>query len=100
MPEDKRPKRMEESCRHRAKYQAPATPEHYWSIGFPTTQECIERGYGGVVAINDMDDSMGKKRPRRKRPLELKVSTNKDQDKEAKASEETRKNDSDLDFDD
>ncbi len=65
-----RPKRMEDSCRHRAKYQAPATPEHYWSISFPTTQECIERGYGGVLIQNDKDENLPK-RPRRKRPLQL-----------------------------
>ena len=70
MPEAQRPQRMEESCRHRAKYQPPSTPEHYWSIGFPTTQECIERGYGGVVVQNDADDPAAK-RPRRKRPLRL-----------------------------
>lgn len=58
---------MEESCRHRAKYQAPPTPEHYWSIAFPTTQECIERGYGGVKLVNDNDDNAAVKRPRRKR---------------------------------
>ena len=62
---------MEDTCRHRAKYLPPATPEHYWSIAFPTTQECIDRGYGGVVARNDKDDSMFAKRPRRKRPLKL-----------------------------
>ena len=33
------------SCRHRAKYGAPDTPDHFWSIGFPDTQECIQRGY-------------------------------------------------------
>jgi hypothetical protein len=71
---------MEETCRHRAKYQPPPTPEHFWSVAFPTTQECIERGYGGVVAVNDMDDSIGKKRPRRKRPLELKPAPSKTQD--------------------
>ena len=85
---------MDETCRHRAKYQAPATPEHYWSVAFPTTQECIDRGYGGVVAKNDMDDSMGKKRPRRKRPLELKIPTSKE------SSKNNEGNNSDLDFDD
>lgn len=61
---------MENSCRHRAKYQAPPTPEHYWSVAFPNTQECVERGYGGIVAQNDKDDDISK-RPRRKRPLKL-----------------------------
>jgi len=78
---------MDETCRHRAKYQAPPTPEHFWSVAFPTTQECIERGYGGVVAVNDMDDSIGKKRPRRKRPLELKPLPA-DKDKEASENDE------------
>ena len=65
---------MKEICRHRAKYQAPATPEHYWSIEFPTREECLERGYGGVQTQNDKDDA--KKRPRRKRPLKLNTSKN------------------------
>lgn len=62
---------MDELCRHRAKYQAPPTPEHYWEVGFPTREECLERGYGGVITQNDNDDSMVAKRPRRKRPLRL-----------------------------
>ena len=48
---------MNEICRNRAKYQAPATPEHYWTIEFPTREECIERGYGGVLTQNDKDDA-------------------------------------------
>ena len=71
LPEERRPKRMDEACRHRAKYQAPATPEHYWEVEFPTTQQCIDRGYGGVVLQNDNDDSIAARRPRRKRPLNL-----------------------------
>ena len=59
---------MQDTCRHRAKYQAPPTPEHYWEIEFPNTQECIKRGYGGVISTNDNE---GPKRPRRKRPLKL-----------------------------
>ena len=36
------------TCRHR---QRPAvrTPEHFWSLGIPSTQTCIQRGYGGVL---------------------------------------------------
>lgn len=36
------------TCRHR---QRPAanTPEHFWSLGIPNTQTCIQRGYGGVL---------------------------------------------------
>jgi hypothetical protein len=60
---------MEDMCRHRAKYQPPSTPEHYWSISFPNTQDCIERGYGGVLVEAESPSST--KRPRRKRPLKL-----------------------------
>lgn len=36
------------TCRHR---QRPGvrTPEHFWSLGIPSTQTCIQRGYGGVL---------------------------------------------------
>jgi hypothetical protein len=36
------------TCRHR---QRPVvhTPEHFWSLGIPSTQTCIQRGYGGVL---------------------------------------------------
>lgn len=44
VPEELRPKQMQDACKHRHKYLPPATPEHYWSIAFPNTQECIERG--------------------------------------------------------
>ncbi len=36
--------RMQQACRHRARYLPPDTPEHFWSIGFPDTQECKDRG--------------------------------------------------------
>ncbi|KAL8578846.1 hypothetical protein ACOMHN_022139 [Nucella lapillus] len=36
-------RRMKECSRHRAKQAPPSTPEHFWSIGFPDTQECEER---------------------------------------------------------
>ncbi|XP_071804075.1 uncharacterized protein [Asterias amurensis] len=37
--------RMKECSRHRAQFSPPNTPDHYWSIGFPDTQTCIQRGY-------------------------------------------------------
>lgn len=95
MPEDKRPKRMEDSCRHRAKYQAPSTPEHFWSISFPSTQKCIERGYGGVQVINDKDDVAGN-RPRRKRPLQLLIN---DKKEEREKNTDGAGDDDDEDFD-
>jgi len=73
---------MDEACRHRAKYQPPPTPEHYWNVSFPNTQECIERGYGGVIAQNDKEDQLAARRPRRKRPLKLITNNNNnDEDK-------------------
>ncbi|XP_076457213.1 uncharacterized protein LOC143291267 isoform X2 [Babylonia areolata] len=35
--------RMGQCSRHRARQMPPSTPEHFWSIGFPDTQECEER---------------------------------------------------------
>ncbi|CAF2428122.1 unnamed protein product [Rotaria sp. Silwood2] len=35
-------------CRHR-KRPVVHTPEHFWSLGIPNTQTCIQRGYGGVL---------------------------------------------------
>lgn len=36
------------TCRHRQR-PAARTPEHFWSLGIPNTQTCIQRGYGGVL---------------------------------------------------
>ena len=36
------------TCRHRQRPIA-RTPEHFWSLGIPSTQTCIQRGYGGVL---------------------------------------------------
>lgn len=36
------------TCRHRQRPVA-RSPEHFWSLGIPNTQTCIERGYGGVL---------------------------------------------------
>ena len=81
---------MDEMCRHRAKYQAPDTPENYWEIEFPSREECIERGYGGVITQNDRDHPVD--RPRRKRPLRLRTP-------EKKNEEDDDNPMSDLDFD-
>ncbi|CAF0857666.1 unnamed protein product, partial [Didymodactylos carnosus] len=34
-------------CKHRQQ-SAIITPQHFWSLGVPNTQTCLERGYGGV----------------------------------------------------
>ena len=54
---EEREKRMK-NCKHRAKYQTPSTPEHFWSIGFPDTQECYERGY---IKKGEVQDAIVKK---------------------------------------
>jgi hypothetical protein len=71
-----RPQRMDEACRHRSKYELPPTPEHYWTIAFPTNEECIERGYGGVIT----QPNEPAKRPRRRKPLKLKENNNDTED--------------------
>ena len=38
-------------CRHRARHEPPSTPEHFWSVGFPDTQQCEERGEGSVRSL-------------------------------------------------
>ena len=83
---------MDDMCRHRAKYQAPDTPEHYWSIAFPNTQDCIDRGYGGILVESDKNDSAFR-RPRRKRPLKLQSNENKKKREDDPAA-------ADLDFGD
>ena len=54
-------------CRHR---QRPLvrSPEHFWSLGIPSTQTCIQRGYGGVLPPEKPVERP--RRPRRQqRPL-------------------------------
>ncbi|XP_033730116.1 DNA endonuclease RBBP8-like [Pecten maximus] len=36
--------RVQTCSKHRAHYVPPETPPHFWSVGFPDTQECEERG--------------------------------------------------------
>ncbi|XP_014667311.1 PREDICTED: uncharacterized protein LOC106808911 [Priapulus caudatus] len=42
---EERKERMKVCSRHRARYTPPSTPDHYWETGFPSTQQCKERGY-------------------------------------------------------
>ncbi|CAF0937085.1 unnamed protein product [Adineta steineri] len=49
------------TCRHRQRPVA-RSPEHFWSLGMPSTQTCIERGYGGVLPPDNPIE-----RPRRPR---------------------------------
>ncbi|XP_038051402.1 DNA endonuclease RBBP8-like [Patiria miniata] len=45
LTESQRDKRMKMCSRHRAQFSPPNTPAHYWSVGFPDTQTCLQRGY-------------------------------------------------------
>ncbi|XP_064597657.1 uncharacterized protein LOC135464097 [Liolophura sinensis] len=64
LSEEERAQRMQKCSRHRARYVPPSTPEHFWSIGFPDTPECEERGY------IKKDSQKGPSRFRRKKRLE------------------------------
>ncbi|CAL1539851.1 unnamed protein product, partial [Lymnaea stagnalis] len=39
LSEEEMKQRMNQCSRHRHKFVAPATPEHFWSLGFPDTAE-------------------------------------------------------------
>ena len=43
-------KRMQECSRHRDKFRAPGTPEHFWTLGFPDTAEDVVRGTWNSVS--------------------------------------------------
>jgi hypothetical protein len=65
------------TCRHR---QRPAahTPEHFWSLGIPSTQTCIQRGYGGVLPPDKPIERP--RRPRRQNQRRLKELHQQDDD--------------------
>ena len=44
LSEDEIRLQVRDCSRHRAKYKAPSTPEHFWSVDFPDTMECEKRG--------------------------------------------------------
>lgn len=41
--------RMKKCSRHRGKFTPPATPDHFWELEFPDTQECKARGQLNVL---------------------------------------------------
>ncbi|XP_077517147.1 uncharacterized protein LOC144127986 isoform X2 [Amblyomma americanum] len=45
LPEAQRKDLLRKCSRHRALYAPPPTPDHFWELDFPDTQECRERGY-------------------------------------------------------
>ncbi|ESO87806.1 hypothetical protein LOTGIDRAFT_234831 [Lottia gigantea] len=83
--------RIQDCSRHRADYIPPSTPEHFWSIGFPDTQECQERGYAQVER-NTKPSSY-----RRKRQLQKKFKS-KDEKTTGKRDDNDNGGDDDLLF--
>ncbi|XP_065281217.1 uncharacterized protein [Dermacentor albipictus] len=45
LPEAQRKDLLRKCSRHRAHHAPPSTPENFWELDFPDTQECRERGY-------------------------------------------------------
>ncbi|XP_054707867.1 uncharacterized protein MAL8P1.12-like [Uloborus diversus] len=45
LSEKEKQQRLKKCSRHRAKFVPPSTPEHFWELDFPDTQECKTRGY-------------------------------------------------------
>ncbi|XP_066282045.1 DNA endonuclease RBBP8-like isoform X2 [Branchiostoma lanceolatum] len=45
MSESQKKLRMKATSRHRQQHSPTSTPPHFWSLGFPDTQECKTRGY-------------------------------------------------------
>ncbi|XP_046527555.1 DNA endonuclease RBBP8 isoform X5 [Equus quagga] len=61
IPAEEREKKLASCSRHRFRYIPPNTPEHFWEVGFPSTQTCMERGY----IKEDLDPCP---RPKRRQP--------------------------------
>nr|XP_015931250.2 DNA endonuclease RBBP8 isoform X1 [Parasteatoda tepidariorum] len=45
LSDEEKKQRMQKCSRHRGKFVPPSTPEHFWELEFPDTQECKARGY-------------------------------------------------------
>ena len=67
------------TCRHRQRPVA-RTPEHFWSLGIPSTQTCIERGYGGVLPPDKPIERPRRPRRRHKRRLQEQQQNDDDDD--------------------
>ncbi len=51
LSEEEKQQRMK-SCRHRSRFAPPpSTPEHYWDVDFPSTQESKKRGAHLKLAV-------------------------------------------------
>lgn len=44
LSEAERVKKLSACSRHRFRYLPPSTPDHFWEVGFPSTQTCVDRG--------------------------------------------------------
>ncbi|KAJ8378169.1 hypothetical protein AAFF_G00245550 [Aldrovandia affinis] len=61
LPEAERQKKLLACSRHRARYIPPSTPDHFWEVGFPSTQTCVDRGY--IKEDDEPDPRMRRRRP-------------------------------------
>ncbi|XP_035268634.1 DNA endonuclease RBBP8 [Anguilla anguilla] len=61
LPESERQKKLSACSRHRFRYIPPSTPEHFWEVGFPSTQTCVQRGY--IIEDDEPDLRMRRRRP-------------------------------------
>nr|XP_046211959.1 DNA endonuclease RBBP8 [Oncorhynchus gorbuscha]XP_046211960.1 DNA endonuclease RBBP8 [Oncorhynchus gorbuscha]XP_046211961.1 DNA endonuclease RBBP8 [Oncorhynchus gorbuscha]XP_046211962.1 DNA endonuclease RBBP8 [Oncorhynchus gorbuscha]XP_046211963.1 DNA endonuclease RBBP8 [Oncorhynchus gorbuscha] len=61
LSEAERVKKLSACSRHRFRYLPPSTPDHFWEVGFPSTQTCVDRGY--VKEDNDPEQRLRRRRP-------------------------------------
>ncbi|XP_067118824.1 DNA endonuclease RBBP8-like [Centruroides vittatus] len=65
LTDSEKAKRLKKCSRHRALYNPPLTPEHYWELDFPNTAVCRERGYINETQKREL-------KIRRRNPLQFK----------------------------
>ncbi|XP_069105695.1 DNA endonuclease RBBP8-like isoform X1 [Argopecten irradians] len=82
LSEDEIRQRVQTCSKHRAHYVPPETPPHFWSIGFPDTQECEERGYLTKEENMDKNDIRPAFRRRRKLKKIFKSKNESDEEEE------------------
>jgi len=64
LPLNERNEKLKEVCRHKSEYHPPSTPEGFWEIGIPDTEECKRRGYfEEVTEVFKQNRSRRRKRP-------------------------------------
>ncbi|CAH1772319.1 unnamed protein product [Owenia fusiformis] len=93
LTDSQKKERLKAQSRHRGQFEAPSTPEHFWSIGMQDTPEVLENEYGGYMAVETK--SQVKERPRRRRPFN-KMFTTEREDNQLNDDDEQSENESPL----